>query len=194
MQLRIVHPETRAALPPGEVGEILVAGYVTRGYYRDPENNARAFDAEGYFCTGDLGMLDAEGYLHFRGRLKDLIKSGGINISPLEVETYLMTYPKVHYAAVVGLSDTTKGEVPVAALQLREGETATAEEIRSFCRDHIASYKIPVHVVFLPPDEFPRTSTGKVQKMELREVIAARLLSSSVSLPQREGSGVAEMR
>jgi fatty-acyl-CoA synthase len=180
MQLRIVHPETRAVLPPGEAGEILVAGYVTPGYYRDPEHNAQAFDAEGYFRTGDLGMLDAEGRLHFRGRLKDLIKSGGINISPLEIEAYLMTYPKVQYAAVVGLSDTTKGEVPVVALQLREGETATAKEIRGFCRDHIASYKIPVHVVFLHPGEFPRTSTGKVQKTELREVIAARL---------REGAG-----
>jgi fatty-acyl-CoA synthase len=175
MQLRIVHPKTRAILPPGEVGEIQVAGYVTPGYYRDPENNARAFDTEGYFRTGDLGMLDAEGHLHFRGRLTDLIKSGGINISPLEVEAYLMTYSKVQYAAVVGLPDTTKGEVPVVALQLREGETATAEEICGFCRDHIASYKIPVHVVFLRPDEFPRTSTGKVQKTALREVIAARL-------------------
>ena len=175
MQLRIVHPETHAVLPPGEVGEILVAGYVTPGYYCDPENNAQAFDAEGYFRTGDLGMLDAEGRLHFRGRLKELIKSGGINISPLEIEAYLMTYPKVQYAAVVGFPDPTKGEVPVVALQLREGETAIAEEIRSFCRDHIASYKIPVHVVFLHPDEFPRTSTGKVQKTELCEVIAARL-------------------
>jgi fatty-acyl-CoA synthase len=175
MQLRIVHPETHAVLPPGEVGEILVAGYVTPGYYCDPENNAQAFDAEGYFRTGDLGMLDAEGRLHFRGRLKELIKSGGINISPLEIEAYLMTYPKVQYAAVVGLPDTMKGEVPVVALQLREGETAIAEEIRSFCRDHIASYKIPVHVVFLHPDEFPRTSTGKVQKTELCEVIASRL-------------------
>src|SRR5215831_17720604 len=205
MQLRIVDPETQAVLPPGEVGEILVAGYVTPGYYRDPENNTRAFDAEGYFHTGDLGRLDAEGSLHFHGRLKDLIKSGGINISPLEVEAYLMTHPKVQYAAVVGLPDAMKGEVPVAAVELREGEggalscapsadavagnTATAEEIRGFCRDHIASYKIPMHVVFLHPDEFPRTSTGKVQKTELREVIAARLQSSSGSLPHREGAG-----
>src|SRR5262249_2119320 len=153
----------------------------------DPENNVRAFDAEGYFRTGDLGLLDAEGRLHFHGRLKDLIKSGGINISPLEVEAYLMTHPKVQYAAVVGLPDATKGEVPVVALQLREGETATTEEIRGFCRDYIASYKIPVHVVFLHPHEFPRTSTGKVQKTELREVIAACLQSSSVSLIHREG-------
>jgi fatty-acyl-CoA synthase len=162
---------------------------VTPGYDRDPKNNARAFDAEGYFHTGDLGMLNAEGRLYFRGRLQELIKSGGINISPLEVEAYLMTYPKVQYAAVVGLPDTTKGEVPAVAVQLREGETASAEEIRGFCRDHIASYKIPVHVVFLHADEFPRTSTGKVQKTALREVIAGHLQSSSGALIHREGSG-----
>jgi fatty-acyl-CoA synthase len=175
MRLRIVHPDTRAVLPPGEVGEILVAGRVTPGYYRDPESNARAFDAEGFFLTGDLGLLDAAGRLHFRGRLKDLIKAGGINISPLEVEAYVMTHPKVQYAAVVGLPDAVKGEVPVAAVELRAGEAATAEEIRGFCRGHIASYKIPVRVVFLRPDEFPRTTTGKVQKTALREVLAAHL-------------------
>jgi fatty-acyl-CoA synthase len=153
---------------------------VTPGYYRDPEHNARAFDAEGSFLTGDLGMLDAAGRLHFRGRLKDLIKSGGINISPLEVEAYVMTHPKVQYAAVVGLPDAVKGEVPVAAVELRAGEAATAEEIRSFCRGHIASYKVPVQVVFLRPDEFPRTNTGKVQKTELREMMAAHLRSSAV--------------
>src|SRR6266849_545837 len=120
MQLRIIDPDTQAVLPPGEVGEILVAGYVTPGYYRDPENNARAFDAEGYFRTGDLGILDAEGRLHFRGRLKELIKSGGITISPLEVEEYLMTHPKVKHASVVGLPDAMQGEVPVAAVALRE--------------------------------------------------------------------------
>jgi fatty-acyl-CoA synthase len=180
MRLRIIHPDTRAVLPPGEIGEILVAGRVTPGYYRDPEHNARAFDAEGSFLTGDLGMLDAAGRLHFRGRLKDLIKSGGINISPLEVEAYVMTHPKVQYAAVVGLPDAVKGEVPVAAVELRAGEAATAEEIRGFCRGHIASYKVPVQVVFLRPDEFPRTNTGKVQKTELREVMAAHLRSSAV--------------
>ncbi len=189
MRLRIVHPETQAVLPAGEVGEILVAGYVTPGYSHDPEHNVRAFDAEGYFHTSDLGMLDAEGRLHFGGRLKELIKSGGINISPLEVEAYLMTYPKVQYASVVGLPDATKGEVPVAAVALRAGETATAEEIRGFCRDLIASYKIPVHVVFLRPDAFPRTSTGKVQKAALRELIAGCLQSSSVLLTHREGAG-----
>jgi fatty-acyl-CoA synthase len=180
MRLRIIHPHTRAVLPPGEIGEILVAGRVTPGYYRDPEHNTRAFDAEGSFLTGDLGILDAAGRLHFRGRLKDLIKSGGINISPLEVEAYVMTHPKVQYAAVVGLPDAVKGEVPVAAVELRAGEAATAEEIRSFCRGHIASYKVPVQVVFLRPDEFPRTNTGKVQKTELREMMAAHLRSSAV--------------
>jgi fatty-acyl-CoA synthase len=179
MQLRIVAPDTREVLPPGEVGEILVAGYVTPGYYRDPENNTRAFDAAGYFLTGDLGMLDEAGRLHFRGRLQDLIKSGGITISPLEVEAYLMTHSKVKQAYVVGLPDAVKGEVPVAAVELWEGETASAAELRGFCRDHIASYKIPAQVMFLGPGEFPRTSTGKVQKTRLREVIAARLRQST---------------
>lgn len=178
MRLRIVDPETRTPLAAGEVGEILVAGYVTPGYYRDPENNALAFDADGYFITGDLGSLDAEGRLHYRGRLKDLIKSGGINISPLEVEEYLMTCPKVEDAAVVGLPDALKGEVLVAAVALQDGESATPEELRRFCQGHIASYKIPTQVFFLPPDAFPRTSTGKIQKIELRKMLAARVQES----------------
>lgn len=175
MRLRIVNPDTRATLPPGEVGEILVAGYITPGYYHDPENNALAFDAEGYFITGDLGMLDAEGYLHFRGRLKELIKSGGINISPLEVEAYLLTHPQIKQAYVVSLPDPVKGEIPVAAVELRDGQNLSVADLQGFCRGHIASYKIPVHVVFLEAHEFPRTSTGKVQKPSLREAIAARL-------------------
>jgi acyl-CoA synthetase (AMP-forming)/AMP-acid ligase II len=91
-----------------------------------------------------------------------------------------MTHPKVQYAAVVGLPDAVKGEVPVAAVELRAGEAATAEEICGFCRGHIASYKVPVQVVFLRPDEFPRTNTGKVEKMALRQVMAAHLGHPSV--------------
>jgi fatty-acyl-CoA synthase len=155
-----------------------VAGRVTPGYYRDPEANARAFDAGGAFRTGDLGLLDRAGRLHFQGRLKELIKSGGISISPLEIEAYLMTHPKVRYAAVVGLSDAVKGEVPVAAVELRAETAATAEEIIGFCRGHIAGYKVPVHVVFLRPEEFPRTTTGKVEKVALRETVAAQLRHS----------------
>jgi long-chain acyl-CoA synthetase len=99
---------------------------------------------------------------------------------------------KVHYAAVVGLPDARKGEVPVAAVALRTGEAATPEEIRGFCRDHIASYKIPVHVVFLRLNEFPRTSTGKVHKLALCEVIAARLRASATPLRHGEGAGGAD--
>jgi fatty-acyl-CoA synthase len=93
----------------------------------------------------------------------------------VEVEAYLMTHPKVRYAAVVGLPDAVKGEVPVAAVELQDGAAATAEEICGFCRGHIAGYKVPVHVVFLRPEEFPRTTTGKVEKMALRQVMAAHL-------------------
>ena len=116
-------------------------------------------------------MLDAAGRLHFRGRLKDLIKSGGINISP-EVEEYIMTHPKVQCRRRRA-PRCREGEVPVA-VELRVG-AATAEEIRDFCQGHIASYKVPVQVVFLRSDEFPRTNTGKVEKMALRQVMAAHL-------------------
>jgi len=179
MRLRIVHPETRTDLPPGEEGEILVAGYVTPGYYRDPENNARAFDDNGYFITGDLGYVEPDGRVHFRGRLKDVIKSGGINISPLEVEEFLMTYPKIKQAHVVGLADPVKGEIPVAAVELQEGAALTEDEIRTYCRGQIASYKLPAHVILLRADEFPRTATGKVQKTQLRELLTVRLQQRS---------------
>ncbi|MBM3225164.1 MAG: AMP-binding protein [Candidatus Tectomicrobia bacterium] len=182
MRMRIVDPDSRAVLPAGEVGEICVAGYIAPGYYRDPETTAQAFDAEGYFLTGDLGMFDTAGYLHFRGRLKELIKSGGINISPLEVEAYLRTHPQVQQAAVVGLPDAVKGEIPVAAVELHAGGNVSAAALRDFCRNQLASYKIPVHIVFLEPDAWPRTSTGKIQKIALREVVAARLSSPLHSL------------
>ncbi len=186
MTFKFVDPQTRKPLPPGEVGEICVRGYVTPGYYNAPEQNAKAFDEEGFFITGDLGFIDADGRVHFRGRLKDMIKSGGINISPLEVEEYLMTHPKVLQAFVIGVPDPVKGEVPIAVIELRPGEAATAGEIQRFCRDNIASYKIPVSVMFRKSEELPRTSTGKVQRVRLRDEIAALIERTPV---QREGEG-----
>lgn len=175
MSLKFVDPEGRKPLPPGEPGEICVKGYITPGYYNAPELNAEAFDGEGYFVTGDLGFMDGDGRVHFRGRLKEMIKSGGINISPLEVEEFLLRHPKVLQAFVVGVPDAVKGEVPLAVIELRQGEAATADEIRAFCHGTISSYKIPAHVVFRKGHELPRTSTGKVQKTKLREEMDALL-------------------
>jgi len=177
MDIRVVDPASGRTLPRGEVGEFRVQGYVTPGYYKDPELNRTAFDADGYFVTGDLGCLGDDGRLRFRGRLKEMIKTGGINVAPLEVEGVLLTHSAVKQAYVVGVPDRDKGELVVAAIELREGASATAEALAAFCRERLASYKVPTRLVFRKGDEFPRTPTGKVQKPQLREELA-RLVSS----------------
>jgi fatty-acyl-CoA synthase len=169
MQIRVVEPASGRPLPPGEVGELRVRGHLTPGYFRDPEQTRAAFDAEGWFVTGDLGLLGEDGRVRFRGRLKELIKTGGANVAPLEVEAVLTSHPAVKQAFVVGVADPARGEVGVAAVELHEGTTATAETLTAFCRERLASYKVPARVVFRKADEFPRTATGKVQKPRLRE-------------------------
>jgi fatty-acyl-CoA synthase len=172
MQLRIVDPDTRRPLPDGEVGEILVRGYLTPGYYKDPEKNAAAFDREGWFLTGDLGLIDAEGRLRFRGRLKEMVKTGGLNVAPVEVEEVLSAHPAVEQVYVVGVPDARKEEVLAAVVVLREGRTATAEELRAFCRAALAAFKVPREVRLVKRAELPVTATGKVQKVRLSEMLA----------------------
>jgi fatty-acyl-CoA synthase len=169
MQIRVVDPASGRPLPAGEVGELRVRGHVTPGYYRDPEQTRAAFDAEGSFVTGDLGLLGDDGRVRFRGRLKELIKTGGINVAPLEVEAVLLAHPAVKQAYVVGVRDETRGEVGVAAVELEDGATTTGEALTAFCRERLASYKVPARIVFRTAAEFPRTATGKVQKPRLRE-------------------------
>lgn len=169
MDIRVVDPSSGRTLGRGEVGELRVKGYVTPGYYRDAEQTQAAFDADGYFMTGDLGLLGEDGRVRFRGRLKEIIKTGGINVAPLEVEAILMTHADVKQAHVVGIPDRDRGELVGAAVELRAGATATAETLTAFCRAQLASYKVPARVVFRKADEFPRTPTGKVQKPRLRE-------------------------
>jgi fatty-acyl-CoA synthase len=169
MQVRVVDPDSGRPLGPGKVGEFRVKGYLTPGYYRDPEQTRAAFDAEGWFVTGDLGLVGDDGRLRFRGRLKELIKMGGANVAPLEVEAILLTHPAVKQAYVVGVSDRERGEVGIAAVELHDGAVATAEALTAFCRERLASYKVPARIVFRAADQFPRTATGKVQKPRLRE-------------------------
>jgi fatty-acyl-CoA synthase len=169
MQVRVVDPATGRPLPAGEVGEFRVRGHLTPGYYRDPEQTRAAFDADGSFVTGDLGLVGEDGRLRFRGRLKELIKTGGANVAPLEVEAILLTHPAVKQAYVVGVTDRERGEVGVAAVELNQGAVATAEALTAFCRERLASYKVPARIVFRTAEEFPRTATGKVQKPRLRE-------------------------
>jgi len=169
MEIRVVEPASGRPLPPGAVGEFRVKGHLTPGYYRDPEQTRAAFDADGFFVTGDLGLIGEDGRVRFRGRLKELIKTSGANVAPLEVEAILLTHPAVKQAYVVGVRDRDRGEVGVAAVELNQGATATAEALTAFCRERLASYKVPARIVFRTAEEFPRTATGKVQKPKLRE-------------------------
>lgn len=177
MEIKIADPVTRRPLPPRAVGELCIRGYLTPGYYKDSEKNAAAFDAEGYLLSGDLGYFDDDGRLRFRGRIKDMVKTGGINVSPLEVEEVLLDHPKVDQAHVVGVPDERKEEALAAVVALKEGESASAEELRAFCRERLAAFKVPQHFRFRKRGDFPLTTTGKVQKVRLREELLAELRS-----------------
>jgi fatty-acyl-CoA synthase len=173
MTIRAVDLMTREALPADEVGELVVEGYVTPGYYRAPELDAAAFDESGGFLTGDLGSIDRDGRVRFRGRLKEMIKTGGINVAPLEVEEVLLQHPDIVQAHVVGVPDAAKGEIVAAAVDPRPGAAADAAAIIAFCRDRLASYKVPARLAFYTADQLPRTPTGKIHKPSLADAFAA---------------------
>jgi fatty-acyl-CoA synthase len=171
MTIRAVDLVTRRPLPEGEIGELAVGGYVTPGYFRAPELDAEAFDAEGCFLTGDLGSIE-DGRVRFRGRLKEMIKTGGINVAPLEVEQVLLQHPDIVQAHVVGVADAAKGEIVAAAVEPRPGATVDAAAILVFCRERLASYKVPARIAFRAAAQFPRTATGKIHKPGLREELS----------------------
>ena len=161
-----------SVLPEESVGEIAVRGpCVMQGYYRQPGETSLAFTRDGFFLTGDLGMLDEEGYLHVLGRRKEMIIRGGFNVYPREVEDRLHAHPAVLDVAVVGLPDEILGEVSCACIVPVEGAIVTGEEIKDFCREVLADYKVPDLVRFL--DSFPMTGSGKVRRVELARMISA---------------------
>jgi fatty-acyl-CoA synthase len=169
--LDVMDPETMATVPrDGEtIGEIMMRGNVVmKGYLKNPKATEEAF-AGGWFHTGDLAVMHPDGYLQIKDRAKDVIISGGENISSIEVEDTLYKHPAVALVAVVARPDEKWGETPVAFVELKPGSKATADELIAFCRENLARYKCPRHVVFR---ELPRTSTGKIQKFELRKAAA----------------------
>jgi len=173
MEVRVVEPATGEPAAPGQVGEILVRGAtLMEGYYRVPR--ATSFDAEGFFRTGDLGFIDAERYLHFTGRLKDVIKTAGVNVAASEVEAALLRHPAVQAAHVVGVRHPTRGENVAAFVVLRGSGGVTPEELQNFCRESLASYKVPRHVFMVADADLPRTGSGKVEKAALRRLAEAR--------------------
>jgi fatty-acyl-CoA synthase len=173
MTIRAVDPATRAPLPPGQIGELAVRGYITPGYFRAPELDAQAFDAARWFLTGDLGSIEPDGRVRFRGRLKEMIKTGGVNVAPLEVEHVLLQHPDIVQAHVVGVPDRLKGEIVAAAVEMRADAEPDAAAITAFCRERLASYKVPTRFAFRAAGEFPRTPTGKIHKPGLRQELAS---------------------
>jgi long-chain acyl-CoA synthetase len=157
--------EAKNPLPLEEIGEIMVRGRnVMEGYYRLPEETAKALTRD-WLHTGDLGKIDAEGFVTITGRKKDLIISAGENIYPREIEEVLALHPKVKEVAVIGIKDEVRGEVPKAFLLVHDGVTVDDKELRAFCRDKLAGYKVPKHFEVLA--DLPRTPTGKVLKRML---------------------------
>ncbi|MFE3024799.1 AMP-binding protein [Nocardia tengchongensis] len=175
LEIKIVDPVTGVTVPIGQAGELCTRGYsVMLGYWGQPEKTAEAIDAARWMHTGDLATMDAEGYVAITGRIKDMVIRGGENIYPREIEEFLYTHPDILDAQVIGVPDAKYGEELMAWVRLRPGATElTAEGLREFCTGKLAHFKVPryVHVV----EEFPMTVTGKIRKVEMRE-ISVRLL------------------
>ncbi|NNE24425.1 MAG: AMP-binding protein [Rhizobiales bacterium] len=173
IEIKIIDDEGRI-VPRGQTGELLTRGYcVMPEYWGDPEKTAKAIDTARWIASGDIATLDDDGYCQIVGRIKDMLIRGGENIFPREIEEFLYQHPKIEQAEVIGVPDVKYGEQVCAWIKLREGETATPDEIKQFCKDKIAHFKIPQYVKFV--DEFPMTVTGKVQKYVMREIMTDEL-------------------
>jgi fatty-acyl-CoA synthase len=173
VEVKIIDTDGRV-VPRGTSGEFCTRGYsVMLGYWDDPERTAQAIDDAGWMRTGDLATMDADGYCNIVGRIKDMVIRGGENVYPREIEEFLYRHPKIQDVQVFGIPDERYGEELCAWVKLRAGETLTADEVREFCRDQIAHYKVPRHIRFV--EEFPMTVTGKMQKFIMREKMAAEL-------------------
>jgi acyl-CoA synthetase (AMP-forming)/AMP-acid ligase II len=170
VDLRIVDDQN-SPVAVNQVGEIICQSpLATAGYYMNPEATNASF-RDGWFYTGDLGYFDEEGYLFVVGRKKDMVKSGGISIYPLEIEGVLYQHPDVMEAAVIGVPDSQWGEALKAVVVLREGAKLTGEALMRFCKERLSSYKVPKSVVFV--SSLPHTEIGKVNKVKVREMILA---------------------
>ena len=168
VECKIINPDTGEVVPRGETGELLSRGYIVMlGYWNNPESTAEAIDDGRWMHTGDLAVMDEDGYVNIVGRVKDMIIRGGENVYPREIEEFLYQHPAIQDVQVIGVPDERYGEQLLASIILKPGETATEEELRDFCDDQIAYFKIPHYWQFV--DSYPMTITGKVQKYLMRE-------------------------
>lgn len=169
LEIKIIDPNTGLLVPRGESGEFCTRGYsVMLKYWNNQEATKQAIDQVGWMHTGDLGVMDDEGYVKIVGRIKDMIVRGGENVYPREIEEFLFTHPKISDVQVIGVPNEKYGEAVMAWIKLKEGQLATIAEIQDFCKGQIAHYKVPQFVKFT--DSFPMTVTGKIRKVEMREI------------------------
>jgi fatty-acyl-CoA synthase len=177
VEVKVIDPATGRLVPRGVTGELCTRGYsVMRGYWNSPEQTAEVL-VNGWMHTGDLAVMDAEGYLAIVGRSKDMVIRGGENIYPREVEEFLYGHPDIEDVQVVGVPDAKYGEELLAAVRLRPGATLTEESVRDYCRGRLAHYKVPRYVQFV--SEYPMTVTGKIQKFKIRDAAVTELGLSS---------------
>jgi fatty-acyl-CoA synthase len=174
VEIKVTDPQTGHVVARGEPGELCTRGYsVMLGYWDDPDRTAEVLDANRWMHTGDLATMDDEGYVNIVGRIKDMIIRGGENVYPREIEEFLYTHPDIADVQVIGVPDERYGEEIMAWVSLKEGSQATEDDIREFCRERIAHFKIPRYIKFV--DEFPMTITGKIQKYKMREAAVEEL-------------------
>ena len=177
VEIGIRQPEGKDFLPAGEPGEVCFKGWcITKGYFDDPEKTAEALDANGWFRTGDVGVIGRDGYLRLVGRIKDMIRVGGENVAAADVEAVLLKHDAVKQAVAVGMADDRLVEVVAVFIELKTGKRASEQEIMDYCRQHLASFKVPRRVVFV--NDWPMTGAGKIQRFVLKDSLARDHLRS----------------
>jgi fatty-acyl-CoA synthase/long-chain acyl-CoA synthetase len=180
VEIITIDSETGGVLGAGELGELLIRGYpLFSGYYKDDHATRAAIDGDGWFHTGDLGVVNANGSIVFRGRLKDILKVGGENVAAMEIETVLLAHPAIRTAAVVGAPDRRLDEIPFAFVELEPGGELSADAVSSYCAEHLARFKVPRHVRFVEPDSWPMSGT-KIDKRPLRAEVEREFTRAGV--------------
>jgi acyl-CoA synthetase (AMP-forming)/AMP-acid ligase II len=171
VEIGIRRPDGQEFVPQGEAGEVCFKGWcITKGYFDDPQKTAETIDAQGWFRTGDLGMIGADGCVRLVGRIKDMIRVGGENVAAAEVEAVLLQHDAVKQAVAVGMADPRLAEVVAAFVETKPARQSTEQEIVEHCRKHLASFKVPRRVVFVT--DWPMTGAGKIQRFVLKESLA----------------------
>ena len=171
---RVVDRKTQQDCPPGEVGELWCKGaVVTKGYFKRDQANRRVFTDDGWFKTGDCGCFDEKGYLIFAGRVDDMYKINGENVSPQFLEEVLSQCDQIHTVAITGVPDQKHGSVGAAFIQLYEDSPVNREKAESYARAHLAKFQVPKYFIYMKQEDWPRTASGKIQKFHLKEMARA---------------------